>query len=261
MKTRSLVAAANIGFIFLLVLGINAQAAEVKVLSAAGYAPVLQDLAPKFERATGHKLAVTYSSGAAIVKRVQGGETTDLIIMPRQFIDRLVKDGKVAAGNVTVVARSPIGVAVRQGAPKPNISSPDALKRTLLAAKSITYTDPTNPAANNTIGNHLIKVFDRLGITDEMKAKTVFSRTVDVGDLIAKGDAEIGMGQSQNLILASGIELVGPLPVELQDYVVFAAVIMSGATDTAALKALVDFLRTPDAAVVIRAKGMEPDTP
>ncbi len=261
MNVRLLVATANIGFMFLLVGGIAAQAAELKVLSAAGYSPVLQDLGPKFERATGHKLAITYSAGAAIVKRVQDGETVDVVIIPRQGIDSLVKDGKAAAGNVTVVARSPLGVAVRKGAPKPDISSPEALKRTLLAAKSITYADPENPAGNIAVGIHFAKVLDRLGITNEMKSKAVFSRTVEIGDLIANGEAEIGVGQSQNLILAAGIELVGPLPGDLQDYVVFAAAIMAGAKDTAASKALVDFLRTPEAATVIKAKGMEPATP
>ena len=258
MKMRLIVAAVHVCFSFLLLGSIAAQAAELKVLSAAGYAPILQDLAPKFERQTGHKLEITYSAGAAIVKRVQGGESIDGVIIPRSFLDILVKTGKVAAGDVTGVARSPIGVAVRRGAPRPDISSAEAFRRTLLAAKSITYTDPANPAANNTIGIHLTKVLDRLGIANEIKPKTVFSRTVDVGDLVATGEAEIGMGQSQNLILVAGIELIGPLPEELQDYVVFAAAIMPGVKDTAALKALVDFLRTPDATVVIKAKGMEP---
>ena len=137
MKIRSLVAAANIGFMFLLVLGIKAEAAELKVLSAIGMQLVMEDLGPKFERATGHKLAITFATLGATVKRVQDGEIADVVIIPQQGIDGLVKDGKAVAGNVTVLARAGIVVAVRKGAPKPDISSPDALKRTLLAAKSI----------------------------------------------------------------------------------------------------------------------------
>src|SRR5438132_7611565 len=141
MKIRSLVTAANIGFMFLLVLGIKAEAAELKVLSATAMQAVMEDLGPKFERATGHKLAITFATLGAVVKRVQGGETADVVIIPRQGIDSLVKEGKAAAGNVTVLARSGISVAVRKGAPKPDISSPEAFKRRRLAAKSITYVD------------------------------------------------------------------------------------------------------------------------
>src|SRR5437867_1151801 len=128
MKIRSLVAAASIGFMFLLVQGPKAEAAEIKVLSAIGMQAVMEDLGPKFERATGHKLAITFDLLGGVVKRVQGGETTDVVVIPRQGIDGFVKEGKVAADNVTVIARSGLGVAVRQGAPKPDIASPDALK-------------------------------------------------------------------------------------------------------------------------------------
>jgi molybdate transport system substrate-binding protein len=142
MKIRSLVAAANIGFMFLLVVGIEAEAAELKVLSSIGMQTVMEDLGPKFERATGHKLAITFDTSGGVVKRVQGGDTADVVVIPQQGIDSFVKDGKAAAYNATVVARSGIGVAVRKGAQKPDISSPEALKRTLLAAKSITYSNP-----------------------------------------------------------------------------------------------------------------------
>ncbi len=261
MKIRSIVAAASIGLTFLPVLGIKAEAAELKVLSAFGMQSVMEDLGPKFERATGHKLAISFATGGATVKRVQDGESADVVIALRQGIDSLVKNGKAAADNVTVVAHSGIVVAVRKGAPKPDISSPDALKRMLLAAKSISYVDPASGGAS---GIHFAKVLDRLGIANEMKSKTVFPNPktpAAVGVLVANGEAEIGVHVTQELIPVAGIDLVGPLPGDLQNTIVFSAAIITGAKDAAAAKALVDFLRTPDSAKVIKAKGMDPATP
>src|SRR5687767_8467555 len=128
MKIRSLVAAANVGFIFLLVAGSAAESAELKVFSANGMRAVMEDLGPKFERATGHKLAMTFATGGVSVERAQGGETADVVIAPRQGIDRWVKGGRAAADNVTALASTGISVAIRKGAPKPDISSPEALK-------------------------------------------------------------------------------------------------------------------------------------
>src|SRR4029077_1643512 len=259
MKIRSLVAAANIGFMFLLVAGIDAEATELKVLSSIGMQTVMEDLGPKFERATGHQLRITFDTTGGLVKRVQGGETADVIVIPRQGIDSFVKDGRVATDNVTVVARSGIGVAVRKGAPKPDSSSPEALKRTLLAAKSITY---SNPADGGASGVHFAKVLDQLGIASEMKLKTIFLlKPGPVAVLVANGEAEIAVHQFQELIQVAGIEIVGPLPGNLQDTVVFSAAIMGSAKDAAASKALVDFLRTSEAAAVMKAKGIEPATP
>ena len=263
MKIRSLVAAANIGFMFLLVLGIKAEAAELKVLSAIGMQSAMEDLGPKFERATGHKLAISFATAGAAVKRAQGGEAADVVIATRQGIDGLVKNGKAAADNVTVLASAGISVAIRKGAPKPDISSPDALKRTLLAAKSISYVDPASGGAS---GIHFAKVLDRLGIANEVQSKTVFPNPktpAEVGVVVANGEAEIGVHLHliQELMSVAGIDLVGPLPGDLQDTIVFAAAIMTGAKDAAAAKALVDFLRTPESAKVIKAKGMEPATP
>ena len=261
MKLRSLVAAANIGFMLLLVLGIEAEAAELKVLSAFGMQSVMEDLGPKFERATGHKLTISFATGGATVKRVQGGEAADVVITLRQGIDTLVTDGKAPAGKVTVLARSGIVVVVRKGAPKPDILSPDALKRTLIAAKSISYVDPASGGAS---GIHFAKVLDRLGIANEMKSKTVFPNPktpAEVGVLVANGEAEIGVHVIQEVMSVAGIDVVGPLPGDLQNTIVFAAAIMASPKDAEASKALVNFLRTPEAAAVIKAKGMEPATP
>jgi molybdate transport system substrate-binding protein len=261
MKIRSLVAAANIGFMFLLLGVTAADAAELKVMSSIAMQPVMEDLGPKFERATGHKLAVTFATLGAVVKRVQDGETADVVVIPRQGIDGFVKDGKAVAGTVTVVALSGNGVVIRKGAPKPDVSSPEALKRTLLAAKSITY---TNPTLGGTSGSHFANVLDRLGIASEMKLKTVFPRDpggAAVGALVANGEAEIGVQQIQELIPVAGIEIIGPLPGDLQNTLVLAAAIMAGAKEAEAGRALINFLRTPEAAAVIKAKGMEPATP
>ncbi len=233
-----------------------AAAAQIKVLSAFPLQVVMEDLGPQFERATGHKLAITFATLGGIVKRVQDGETADVVVIPRQGIDSLVKDGRAAAGNVTVFARSGIGLAVRQGAPRPDISSPEALKRTLLAAKSITY---SNPAHGGASGIHFARVLERMGIANEMKPKTILAAPGgETGVLVANGKAGICVHHMQVLMAVAGIEIVGPLPGDLQDTIVFAAAVMDGAKSAEASKALVDFMCTPEAAAVIKAKGMEP---
>jgi molybdate transport system substrate-binding protein len=149
-----------------------------------------------------------------------------------------------------------LGVAVRKGAPKPDISSPEALKRTLLAAKSVSY------IPGGVSGIHFVKVLDRLGIAHEMQSKTIFPKIPgEVGLMVADGEAEMGVAQIQGLMAVAGIELVGPLPGDLQDTIVFMAAIMASAEQTEGGKALIDFLRTPEAVAVIKAKGMEPATP
>jgi molybdate transport system substrate-binding protein len=231
-------------------------AAEIKVLSTLGMKEVMEDLGPKFERATGHTLAITFDSSGGVVKRIQGGQRVDVAVTTRQGIEGFLKDGTATAGSATLVARSGIGLAVRKGTPKPDISSADALKRTLLAAKSITY---SNPADGGASGIHFAKVLDQLGIASEMKPKTVFlPKPGPVGVLVANGEAEIAVHQLPELIHVAGIEIVGPLPGDLQLNIVVWAAVMNAARDAAASKALLDFLRTPEAAQVIKAKGMEP---
>lgn len=253
MKIRSAVAAA---LLVLVVLADVAQAAEIKVMCALALREVMEDLAPKFERSSAHKLAITFGTLGVVVKRVQGGETADVALIPRQGIASLAKDGKIRADKVVIVAHSGIAVAVRKGAPKPDISSPEAFKRTLLAAKSITY---SNPALGGASGIHFAKVLDRLGIADEVKAKSIFLPTDGpVGVLVADGQAEIAVQQTQLLIQVPGIDIVGPLPGDLQETVVFSAAVMAAAKNVDAAMALIDFLRTPEAAAVFRAKGLEP---
>jgi len=244
--------------VMLLAGSVAAQAGEVRVLVSPGFVAIMRDIGPTFERVTGHKLAASGDTLGAIVKRVRGGEEFDVILSPRSAIDGFVKDGKGAAGSVTVVATAGMGVAVRLGAAKPDISSPEAFKRALLAAKSITYPDPNNLAGNPALGVHFTGVLDRMGIAEEVRSKTILPGPRDIGKLVASGEAELGIAQLQNLARTAGIEIVGPLPADLQDAVVFAAVILAGARDIEASKALIDFLRTPEAAAAIRAQRMEP---
>lgn len=254
MKLRSLFSAASIGLTLLLPVGSEAGAAELRVLSALATRTVMADIGPMFERATGHKLEIKYATLGAGIKRVSGGETFDVVIMPG--MPGFLKKSAAAADNVTPIARSGIGVAVRKGAAKPDISSPEALRGALLAAKSITY---ANPAGGGAAGVHFAKVLERLGIADEMQSKTVFHPKADAtGILVANGEAEIGVNQIQVLMPVAGIEIVGPLPGDLQNNIVFSAAVMSGNSNAEASKALADFLRTPEAAAVIKAKGLEP---
>lgn len=259
MKLRACAVSAIAALLCLLGLVTAAQSAEVKVLCANGMQSVIEDLGPKFERTSGHKLAITFATGGATVKRVRDGEAVDIVIAPQQGIDGLVKNGKAAADNVTALASTGISVAIRKGAASPDISSPEGLKRALLAAKSITY---LNPADGGASGVHFAKVLDRLGITGEVKSKTVFApKAGAVGTLVASGEAEIGVIQYQLLFLIPGIEIIGPLPGDLQDTTVFSGAIMGGVTDREASRALINFLRSSEAMSVIKAKGMEPGTP
>lgn len=259
MKMRSRVVSKVTALFILLGLATVAQSAEVKVLCANGMQSVIEALGPRFERASSHKLAMTFATGGATLKRARDGETVDIVIAPRQTIDALVKEGKAAADTVTALAKTGISVAIRKGAASLDIASPGALKRALLAAKSITY---LNPADGGASGIHFAKVLDRLGIADEVKSKTVFAPKANaVGALVASGAAEIGVIQYQLLFSIPGIEIIGPLPGDLQDTTVFSGAIMSEVIDRDASQALMNFLRSPEAAAVIKANGMEPSTP
>jgi molybdate transport system substrate-binding protein len=259
MNPRPSIAAFIAGFVVLLGGSTAAHAAEVKVIAANAMRSVVEELVPQFERASGNKLAVTFAPIGAIMKRVHAGESADVVIVDPHAADGLVKDGKTNAGDVTVLARSVMGVAVRQGAAKPDISSPEAFKRALLAARSITY---PNPAKGSAGGVHVAAVLERLGIADAVRPKTVFGTPPDLAvDVVAKGRAELGIQQLHELMAAPGLDIVGPLPGNLQSAIVFAAAIMADAKDAQAARAFVQFLRTPQAVAVIKAKGMEPAAP
>ena len=256
MRMHSVVAAAKIAFVVLLVQTAAADAAEVKLLSVVALGPALNELAPQFERATGHKLAIQYGSSPAFKQQIEAGETFDLAILTAPVIDDLTRQGKVAGGTRAVIARSGIGVAVRADAPNSDISSVDAFKRALLNATSITY------APEGAITVHLPKVFDRLGIAEEIKVKTRPQKSVDgVLQAVANGEAELGFATIGAILSVRGAKLLGAFPSELQDYVVFTAAVGTAAKEAEGANALIKFLTAPAAVSVIKAKGMEPGTP
>ena len=255
MRIRSFLAAAKIGFIILLAQGLSAQAAEVKVITGVAMSAVMGELGPQFERTTSHKLVIWYGNTAVTIRRrLEAGDAFDLYV--GGGMAQLVKQGKIADDTRTEIARVGIGVGVRAGAPKPDISSAEAFKRALLNAKSVTY------SPEGLLAIYLPVVFERLGIAEQMKmkAKTKPYRKGLAG--VADGEAELGFALTNELLFFfSGVELVGPFPPELQSYLVFIAGVSTAAEQPEAAKALIRFLRSPAAVAVIKAKGLEPATP
>jgi molybdate transport system substrate-binding protein len=231
-----------------------AGAAEIKVLSSAALATVLEDLVPKFEKQSGHKVDLVLATSGALVKRVTAGESADLLISTGPGIDGLIKDGKVVAGSRVDIARSGIGIAVKAGAAKPDISTPDALRAALLAAKSVAYTDPASGGAS---GIHFVKVLDALGIAAEVKAKARLGQGAPTGEFLVKGEAELAVQQIPELKSVAGIDVIGPLPGDLQSITLLSSGVLAGARQPDAAQAFVRFLTSPEAAAVIKDKGLD----
>jgi molybdate transport system substrate-binding protein len=236
--------------------GTPAGAAEVKVLTTSNLMPILEGLTGAFESTTGHKLKIDHAGAAAVRNRVQGGEFADVVIHSRAAINDLLKQTRIRAGSIANVARSSVGVAVRKGADKPDIGSDDALRRTLLAAASIAYPDP---AGGSLGGIYFASLVERIGIAEALRPKTKLTGPATAtAELVAKGEAELGVNQIEGLDTTLGIELVFPLPPELKGKIVLAAGVAAAARETDAAIAFVKFLSSPAAAPVIKAKGMEP---
>ena len=244
--------AAKFGFIALLAQGVAANAAEVKVLAGAVMPGVFAELGPQFERVTGHKIVIQYGPGAALRSQIEAGEAFDLAIIASERVDDLIKQGKIAGDTRMDIVRVGIGVAVREGAPKPDISSVDAFKRMLLSVKSVTY----GPA--DATGEHFIKLLDRLGIADQVKGKLKPSGPDRVAQVVAAGEVDLAIGAGPLLASAKGVQFVGLFPAELQNWFVNTAGVSATARQPDAARALIKHLTTPEAAAVIRAKGMEP---
>ena len=228
---------------------VAAGAAEVTVLSSNAVKTVIEELGPRFEQASGHKLAISWGSTNPLKARIEKGEAFDLTILGEDAIDDLVKKGKLVAASRAVVARSGLGVAIRKGALKPDVGTTEAFKRTLLNAKSIAYQD------GGLTGTYLVVLFQRLGITDNMKSKHKDARG---GEAAARGEAELGLTQISEILYEKGAELAGPLPPEIQNYTVFAAALSAGAKQADAARALMKYLASPDAARLLKANGLEP---
>lgn len=229
-----------------------ADAAEIKVIGSPGFREAYTELVPSFEKATGHHVVTIWGGVNEVAKRVAGGEAADVVILPVAQIDDLLKQGKLVAGSRTDVAKSGVGVAVRAGAAKIDIGSGDALKNALLATKSISYS--TGPS-----GVHMARLIQQWGIGDAVKSKIVIAPSdTPVGEVIARGGAEIGFQQVSELLHVKGIDYLGPLPADVQEVTVFAAGLHKSAAEPDAAKALMKFLSAPAAAPVIKKTGMDP---
>lgn len=232
-----------------------AQAAELKVLTSVALTSVLDELAPVFEKATGNKLNIGYDLIAVQRKRILEGETADVIILSRAAMEELQKQDKLAASGLLNVAGTPVSVAARAGAPKPDISSVDAFKQTLLNARSIVYADPAKGGAS---GVYFARVLDRLGIAEQMKPKTILVPGAQAPEVVAKGEAELGVAQASEIVPMAGAQLVGPLPGEFASMTVFTAGIGAGTKSPGPADELIKFLKGPEAASRFKAKGFEP---
>jgi molybdate transport system substrate-binding protein len=247
VKTETIAAAAGA-----LLLSGMAAAAEIKVLSTQATQEAYLELVAQFEKASGHKVTTAFTGTLNVQKRLAAGERYDLIIMAGPAIDEEIKLGKALPGSRADIAKSGVGLAVRKGAAKPDIRSAEALKKTLLAAKSIGYS--TGPS-----GLYMLSVFEKLGVADQIKGKLKQTPSgVFVGTLIASGETEVGFQQISELAHFAGIDYVGPLPGELQRMTVFSAGVHAGATQADAARALVKFLTAPAAAPIFHKHGLEP---
>ena len=236
----------------LAVHGTSAQAAEIRVLSSNGVHSVMVEMVPAFERATGHKVSIDYYTANQVIDELKAGQKPDLVIITRPTIDDLIKEGKVVAGSDKVLGRSGVGVAIRAGLPKPDISTPDKLKQALLDAKSIAFTKTGGS------GIHFANVIKRLGIAEQVNAKAKVPEGGAVGPLVASGEAEMAVQQIPELMAVKEIQYVGPFPPELQIATVFTTGMLTDARQPEAAKALIDFLMTPAAVRTFKSKGLEP---
>ena len=258
MGTTSPFCKVVIAFVLMIGLAIpsNAFGAEIKVLCTSALAGAMKKLEPQFEHRTGNKLVVSYGETVRIVNRIKNGETADVVIVAAPALDNMMKMGKIVEQGRTTIARCGIGIAIRRGAPRPDISSAAALKQTLLAAKSIAY---TNPADGGVGATYFAQVVEKLGIAEQLMSKTkLVPGGGSCGALAASGEAEIAVQMMSELVPVAGAEVVGPLPPGLQRLTVFSAGIGANAADPAAAQQLILFLSSSAAAPALREAGLEP---
>jgi len=246
------IAAAAVMTLFMGTGWINA--AEIKVVSSVALTSALDELAAVFERTSGNKLVIEYGVAAQLKERFRAGAAADVLILTRQLMDDLQKQGKVTTGSLTNLGGTAVAVAIRAGAPKPDISSVEAFKRALVSAKSIVYADPAKGGAS---GVYFARIIDRLGLTDQLKAKTILVPGAQAAEIVARGEADLGIAQTSEIIPVGGAELLGPFPGETASVTVFTAGISAGTKTPEADKALIQFLSGPIAAPILKAKGFE----
>jgi molybdate transport system substrate-binding protein len=235
----------------------SASSAEVKVLTAGAFKQVVLALVPDFEKQTGNKVVVDNDTAGGLKKRIEGGEIFDVAVITPAVLDELASAGKIAAGTPVNLASVGIGVVVKEGAPKPDVSTVEALKRALLDAKSVAYIDP---ASGGSSGIYVDKLLERLGIADQVRPKAKLKKGGYVAELIASGEAEIGVHQISEIVPVKGAALAGPLPKEIQNTTTYAAGLSASPQNKEAAQALIKALSGPDAAAVLKSKGMEPAT-
>ena len=231
---------------------------EIKIISTTAMKTSLDELAAGFERATGHMLAFSFGPSARIKKQVADGEPNDITIATDRGIDELIAQGRIVAGTRADLARSAMALAVQQGAKRPDISSAEKFKQAMLAARSLGM---SNPVGGGQSGANLIAIFERLGIADAMKPKCFYGPGGPaglIGNFLVRKEIEVGIQQLPELMAVPGIDVVGPLPGDLQVMTVFTASVSASATDAEAARALIKFLATPAAQAVMKAKGLEP---
>lgn len=230
-------------------------AAEVNVLTAGAMKAVVVELAASFEKATGHKITLSNDTAGGLQRKIEAGATFDVAIITPGVINGLITKGKMAEGSRIDLARVGIGVAVKEGAAKPDISTVESFKKTLLAAKSVAYIDP---ASGGSSGIYFSGLLDRLGIADDIKPKAKLKAGGYVAELVVSGEAEIAVHQISEILPVKGAVLVGPLPAEVQRVTVYSAGRSLQPVDAAATEAFIKHLESPAAAAVLKAKGMEP---
>jgi molybdate transport system substrate-binding protein len=232
-----------------------AGAAEIKVLHGGAFTQVLQAIVPDFEKSTGHKIVTQRDTVGALTKLIEGGAAFDMVVLTPEAVEALVKKGKIVAGSRANLAQVGVGVVVKEGAPRPDISTVDAFKKTLLAAKSVAYIDPQ---AGGSSGIYVAGLLDKLGIAAEIKPKAVLIHGGAVAEHVANGEAEIGIHQISEILPVKGITLVGPLPKDIQNYTIYAAGIGAGARDAEAAQAFIKSFSGVKAIAVMKDKGMSP---
>jgi len=255
MTSSSQMVATGFAALAALALAATAQAAEINVLSIPFKGP-LEQIGSQFERETGHKLVAKYAPSGPLRKQIDAGEPFDVVLIFHDVVDELIKQGKVAPGTRVYIARAGLGLAVKRGAAKPDIQSADAFKRALLAAKSIAY------AAQGPSGAHLLGLLDRLGISQVImpKLKPMEAGSLVVGP-VAKGEVEMGIVSIPFIVAEPGVELAGPLPRELQDYVHYSSGIGHAAQDANAASALVRYFREASSREILKSHGLEVQIP
>jgi molybdate transport system substrate-binding protein len=231
------------------------KAAEINAFVSTAIKAVTDELLPPFERANGHTIRASYAPSGALIPRFERGEPVDVFLTDAPALDQLIKQGKIAGGRIDL-CRTGIGIAVRKGAPKPDVSSPEALKRALLAAKTVGH---ASTAGGSITGGHIMRMFEKLGIADQITPKTKLSMggpSSRVSVLVSSGEAEIGLQQVSELLDNPEVEVIGMLPPELQLITVYSAGITTSAKAPDAARAMVRALTTPEAVALFKAKGL-----